>query len=64
MESLGRGSNIKRLVFSQNLMTDFEITQFETALAENRKLQEIDLSNCKLGDIQGNLPTSKIVNKN
>jgi len=34
-------------------MADLEITHFETALAENRKLQEIDLSNCKLGDIQG-----------
>ncbi len=53
LESLGRGSNIRKLNFSNNQMADLEITHFETALAENKKLQELDLSNCKLGDIQG-----------
>ncbi len=53
LESLGRGSNIKKLNFSRNLLADIEITHFETALSENKKLMELDLSDCKLGDIQG-----------
>jgi len=55
LESLGRGSNIKKLNFSRNLLADIEIAHFETALSENRKLMELDLSDCKLGEIQGKM---------
>lgn len=52
-EALGRGSNIKKLDFSSNILADIEITQFETALSENKKIQEINLTGCKLGEVGG-----------
>lgn len=50
-----KGSYVRKLDFSQNPTNDIEITQFETALHENKHLQELNLTDCKIGEIGGRL---------
>lgn len=61
-EALGRGTNIAKLNFSQNYLAELEMVYFDTALACNKKIQEINLSDCRLGEAGGKLNIGKYFN--
>jgi len=51
--AFGRDTNISKLNLSNNVFYNSGIIRLESALSENIKLMELNLSHCKMGEIGG-----------
>jgi len=51
--AFGRDTNISKLNLSHNVFSNSGIIRLESAISENIKLMELNLSHCKMGEIGG-----------